>query len=270
MDTLVLERNDRTFLVSDAHVLRSLEQVSEVAPDYAAQVSDWEVDTASSNPFLKWISGKYAESGKPNENKQFWTAGDLAMGEYSIRWAPLNMIHKVRQPIGFYMATKKVFADAASDQAKDTPGDFHIEALSAMWSHVFPFESTLVDQADEAGKLFYSMECRGTHLICAGDEGCGKKFDYAKKGTHCEHLQERASIRHIVNPTFRGGALIVPPVNPGWSGAKATVQDGAALMEEAARYAEATEGAYNSLRADGTDMSAVEWEQLMATIISVS
>jgi len=32
MDTLVLERHDRTFLVSDAHVLKSLEEASELSP----------------------------------------------------------------------------------------------------------------------------------------------------------------------------------------------------------------------------------------------
>ena len=268
MDTLVLERNDRTYLVSDAHVVRTLEDMSEMAPEFAA-AQPWDVDTASANPYLKWITGRYVESGKPNQNKQFWTSGDLALGEYSIRWAPLNMVHKVRQPIGFFVATQKVFAEAEAEQAKEEEKDFHIEALSGMWSHVFPFESALIDTADSQGKLFYSMECVGTHLTCAGEEGCGKTFEYAKKGTHCEHLKERASIRHIVNPTFRGGAIIVPPVSPGWKGAEATVYE-AALMEEAARYAEASESAYNSLRSDGVDMSASEWEYLMATIMSVT
>jgi len=227
------------------------------------------VDTASANPYLKWITGRYVESGKPNQNKQFWTAGDLAMGEYSIRWAPLNMIHKVRQPIGFYVATKKVFAEEESEAAGEVEKDFHIEALSGMWSHIFPFESALIDQADSQGKLFYSMECIGSHITCAGDEGCGKTFEYAKKGTHCDHLKERASIRHLINPTFRGGAIIVPPVTPGWKGAEATVYENA-VMQEAAKYAEASESAYQSLLQDGVDMSTSEWEYLMATITSVA
>ena len=267
MDTLVLERNERTFLVSDAHVVKTLEEASEI-PELASE--GWSVDTAEANPYLKWITGRYVESGKANQNKQFWTAGDLALAEYSIRWAPLNMIHKVRQPIGFYKSTKKVFADEEADQALEAKAkDFQIEALSAMWSHIFPFESALIDQADAQGKLFYSMECVGTHITCAGDEGCGQTFEYAKRGTHCEHLTERASIRHIVNPTFRGGAIIVPPINPGWSGATATVHEDA-LMHEAAKYAEASEAAYESLLEDGTDMKASEWEHLMATILSVS
>lgn len=269
METLVLDREDRTFLVSDAHVVRSREDASELSPEFAAAQADWDVDAASANPYLKWITGRYVESGKPNENKQFWTAGDLEIAEYSIRWAPLNMIHKVRQPIGFYVSTRKVFDDAEADQAQATKQDFSIEALAGMWSHVFPFESTLIDQADSQGKLFYSMECIGTHLTCAGEQGCGQTFEYAKRGTHCKCLKERASIRHIVNPTFRGGAIIVPPVTPGWSGANAKVYE-SALMHEAAKYAEATESAYDSLREEGVDMSSNEWEHLMATIISIA
>jgi hypothetical protein len=100
-----------------------------------------------------------------------------------------------------------------------------IEALSGMWSHVFPFEAALVDQADDAGSLFYSMEVRGTHVHCAGPTGCDQQFPYMQVEDHCQHIRERSSIRHIVNPTFRGGALIIPPVKPGWASAHAQVYE---------------------------------------------
>lgn len=265
MDTLVLERGDKLLLLGDAEVVRTPEQFADVAPDYAAAMGEWALDSSSSNPYIKWISGRYVQSGEPNSNTQFWTAGDLSMAEYSIKFAPLNVNHKVRTPIGFFLETRKVFA--SDGEQAGTGKDFTIEALSGMWSHVFPFEAALVDKADEDQSLFYSMECIGTHLRCEGPNGCGEEFEYAAYESHCVHLRERASVRHIVNPTFRGGALIIPPVKPGWKDANATVYE-SALLAEAARYAEESEQAFEQAKQRGADLTASQWEAMMAAIIS--
>lgn len=275
MDTLVLERGSSNYLVNVARVVRS---EADVSSDLAETVADdsWQVDKA--NPFIQWIAGDFVEAENPNSNTQYWTAGDLELAEYSIKYAPLNMVHKFRQPIGFYAATKvvKLEKDAAAKLAKpkETAGTLKIQALSGLWTHIFPFEAAQVEAADDAGLLFYSMECRGTHLICGTDEakgltGCGQKFDYMQVDTHCEHLLERSSVRHIVNPTFRGGAIIVPPVRPGWKNAKASVLE-EAVMQEAAAFAEQNERAYNQLAADGVEISATAWEQLMAMAIQTA
>lgn len=273
MDTLVLERGQSNYLVNVARVVRTSGDISN---DLATSVQDnsWEIDKSS--PFIQWIAGDFVEAENPNSNTQFWSAGDLELAEYSIRYAPLNMVHKFRQPIGFYAATKVVKLDkkdAAVKLAKveEVEGSLKIQALSGLWSHIFPFEAAQVEAADDAGLLFYSMECRGTHLVCGTDEakglkGCGQKFDYMQVDTHCEHLLERSSVRHIVSPTFRGGAIIVPPVRPGWKNAHASVLE-EAVMQEAAAYAEQNEKAYNQLTADGVDISATAWEQLMAMAI---
>ena len=262
METITLERNGRVFFTNVAKLVRSQDDVpTELANEWA---------TGEANPFIKWISGNFVESDNPNQNKQFWTAGDLEIAEYTIKGAPLNMVHKVRQPVGFFQDTHRTITPTESDEdeAKEV-APFRIQALAGMWTHIFPFESALVDAADERGLLYYSMECRGTHLTCAGDQGCGETFEYMKPTTHCEHLKERASIRHIVNPTFRGGALIVPPVRPGWTGADATVFKDA-VVEQACRFAEQTEDIYASAKADGADLTPSAWESLMAQIVSLS
>lgn len=265
MDTLVTERNGRIFLTASARVVHGADEVTE---DYAAAIDDWEV--GKSSPFVKWVAGSYVESDNPNSNGQFWTSDDLAFGEYSIKYAPLNMLHKVTRPIGFYLATKKVFHDEKQNEsAKAKAGPFKIDALSGMWSHIFPFESALVDQANEKGSLFYSMECRSEKIACAGQAGCGQTFNYNDVASHCIHIKERASVRHLVNPTFRGGALIIPPVKPGWKEASASVAADA-VMEEAARYAEETERHYTSAKAAGADLSPGDWESLMASIIQLT
>lgn len=302
MQTLVLDHGDSSYIINAAHIARSS---GDVSADLAASVmSDWEID--KSNPFVTWIAGNFVEGDKANSNKQFWTAGDLELAEYSIKYAPLNMVHKFRAPVGFYAATKNVKlerpaltvvddsklniavsgggggggflggstvtlnpskittinADTAAAQAS-----MKIEALAGLWSHLFPFETAQVQLADEQGLLFFSMECRGTHLTCAGEDGCGATFEYSAADTHCEHLQQRTSIRHIVNPTFRGGALIVPPTNPGWKEAKATVVT-ESVMSEAAVFAEQNEAAYRALEADGVTMTAAGWEQLMSLVVA--
>lgn len=264
METLVTERNGRIILTSMAQVIHGADEVSE---DYAAAIDDWEV--GKSSPFVKWIAGSYVESDNPNSNGQFWTAKDLEFGEYSIKYAPLNMLHKVTRPVGFYLATKKTFYQEEQTAAKKDKSPFKIDALSGMWSHIFPFESALVDQAHEKGMLFYSMECRSEKIACAGESGCGDTFDYNDVASHCIHLKERASIRHLMNPTFRGGALIIPPIKPGWKEANAQVAMDA-VKEEAAKYAEETERVYASAKAEGSELTPGDWEGLMTTIMQLT
>jgi hypothetical protein len=69
-----------------------------------------------------------------------------------------------------------------------------------------------------------------------------------------------------VSPTFRGGALIVPPVRPGWKNASASIVSDA-VMQEAAAFAAQNEDQYNVLNAAGADLSASAWEQMMAMVI---
>lgn len=258
MQTLVLEKNNRIFLTAPARIARTQ---ADVAQEFASQ-TDWSLDERSSNPFIKWIAGDFVEADNPNQNTQFWTANDLALGEYSIKYAPLNMLHKQRVPVGFFLATNTVKLDQAA------AGTAKIQALSGMWTHIFPFESAVIDQANDQGALFYSMECRGTHVHCAGPDGCDESFDYMAPDGHCDHLKERSSIRHIVNPTFRGGAIIVPPTQPGWSRARATVLLEESLREEASMYAEQTELAFNEAQSEGRNITAHAWESLMTLLLA--
>lgn len=267
METIVLETGKGLYFTGQAALAKSEQDVS---AEFSAATGGWQIEDA--NPYIQWITGDFVEADNANTNKQFWTKGDLELADYSIRYAPLNMVHKFRNPVGFYAATRTIDLVREDDEAKDDEepqGSMKIEALSGLWSHIFPFESALVEQADEKGLLFYSMECRGTHLTCAGDAGCGETFEYMKTDDHCEHLKDRASIRHIVNPTFRGGALIVPPVKPGWGKAKASIYS-EAVVEQAKKFAEQNEQQYTALNADGAGITASAWEMLMSQVMTVS
>jgi hypothetical protein len=266
METMIFDKGHSTYLVNTARVVK---KQTDVSSDLAAAVADWKIE--DSNPFIQWIAGDFAESDNPNENTQYWTAGDLEMAEYSIRYSPLNMVHKFKQPIGFYAATRPVKLERDTAAAGKA---MKIQALSGLWTHIFPFEAAQAEAADAEGLLFYSMECRGTHLTCGTDEskgleGCGETFEYMAIDTHCQHLLERSSVRHIVSPTFRGGALIVPPVKPGWKHASASLVT-ESVMAEAAMFAEQNEAQYNALVADGTGLTTSAWEQLMAQLVTAS
>lgn len=356
MSAMTLERAGSLWLIGNARKITAEDQV-----DRADSFGDWEIE--KSNPMLMWIAGNFVEADKPNSNKQFWHKDELALSEYTIKYAPLNMVHKTKQPVGFYLATKTVdlttgdessawemptddevaeakqtdwgktpsganapykivkkgekfavvnnagdtkasfdtraqalayqralYANvkgagkradkvtwtgkskdrvAKASEDDDEAGTMKIQTLAGMWSHVFPFEAQLVEQADEANSLYFSMECRGTHLHCAGPDGCDGVFDYMAAEDHCDHIKERSSIRHIVNPTFRGGALILPPVRPGWSGANASVyQD--AVLQEAAFMAEQHEKQYELAKDDNPEMTPAVWERLMAGIVALA
>ena len=275
METMIFDKGHSTYLINSARILSKTDDVA----DIAAQTSDSSWTIEDSNPMLQWIAGDFVEADNANSNTQFWTAGDLEIAEYTIRYAPLNMVHKFRQPIGFFAATKnvKLERDAAAkllDKPEEKSGSMKIQTLAGLWTHIFPFEAAQVEAANEEGLLFFSMECRGSHLTCGTDEsknliGCGKTFEYMQVDSHCEHLLERSSVRHIVNPIFRGGAVIVPPVRPGWKNAKAEVLS-EAVMQEAAAFAEQNEQQYNVLNSEGKGLSTSAWEMVMAQVVAAA
>jgi hypothetical protein len=126
---------------------------------------------------------------------------------------------------------------------------------------VYPHEAAVVEMASQLGQLAYSMECVSEQVQCVGPHGCGESFPYNEfaAGKCCQHLKERSSIRRLVNPTFLGGAVIVPPTKPGWAEANAMVMRQAAAMAE---------DAYE--QAGRPDIPATVWEQLMAGVVSYS
>ena len=158
METMVFDKGHSTYLVNTARLVRKQEDMA----DLAAAVSDTSWTIEDSNPMIQWIAGDFVEGDNANSNGQFWTAGDLELAEYTIRYAPLNMVHKFRTPIGFYAATRTVKLDREEAKVLEVPaekaGSMKIQALSGLWTHIFPFEAAQAEAADDAGLLYYSME----------------------------------------------------------------------------------------------------------------
>jgi len=213
------------------------------------------------NPAIKWVLGKFVEADNANNNKQFWSLADLEMGQPTIQHAPMNMLHRPRNIVGAYVATDLLFPiDTATEQVMNP----YIEALAAFWAYYFPQELAMIEDADANGSLFFSMECVAKNMICEGEHGCKESFAYvgADSDTYCEHLRAHASIRHLSEPHFLGGALIIPPVRPGWS--NAVVKSLSQFVQE---HQEEAEAAYEMAREATPHLTPKEWEGFMGEIM---
>jgi hypothetical protein len=212
---------------------------------------------SKANPYFMWVQGRFVEAEKANSNGAFWSTGDLQFGEMGVRHGPLNWLHQSKKVIGTIADGRLIQPSLQQVASLERP---FIAATAAVWKWIYPDEARDVEQASDSGKLYYSMECVAEKIQCAGDTGCGQSFDYLPAVTDpqsvCSHIRERSSVRRMVNPSFLGGAVIVPPMTPGWKDASASV------VRQAASLAEQTHSANHH------DLTAAEWEGLMTQVVA--
>jgi hypothetical protein len=212
----------RVFINGPAHTM---------SPRLAAR---WE-HSAHANPNFLYIHGRYVEADTPNRNQAFWTSSDLELGQPTVANGPLNWLHNERHIVGTITDSELVVPQR---EAAGTVGT-HIAAVSTFWKFLYPAEAQIVEKASADSTLWYSMECTSEQVVCLdtpGRPGCGETFPYADVVTRpnmvCGHLRDKSSVRRYLEPTFYGGAIIVPPVQPGWANADATVLREAAALTE--------------------------------------
>lgn len=205
-ELLLLERNERMYMTARAEIV---EGPSELPTEVASSIRD---DTL--NPSFLWVAGRYVQANQTNLNGQTWTLDDLRYGERSIRYTPINVLHDSSRAVGVYAESKIVYREGADDIAL-LP---EIQALGVIWEANFPEVANMIRVAHAQNTLWYSMECVPEKKQCLS---CEKVFEYAVQET-CEHLSDPRAPRRLINPTFLGGALIFPPVKPGWPDADIT------------------------------------------------
>jgi hypothetical protein len=246
----------------------------------------WE-RAASANPYYQWIGGRFVEAERANRNGAFWSTADLQFGEMSVKNGPLNWLHEGRKVIGtiadhalvasvpaapvqqFASSTTNPLITMATGASTTTNSIFthpttaaerpFISAISTVWKWLYPEEAKVIEKSSDEKTLYYSMECVAREMQCMAGEsgGCGESFDYMTAMTApdkvCEHIAQRSSHRRMVDPYFLGGAVIVPPVRPGWGEANAEVlRQAAALAEQVAP----------------ADAEASQWELLMGAVLA--
>lgn len=189
-------------------------------------------EIASKNQGFTYLRGRFVEADRPNGNGAMWTTDDLQLAEATVAGGPLNWLHDETKIIGTLLDGQMVKGDR--EAAGQGVGN-HIASTAAVWRFLFPQETALIERAADQNQLWYSMECVSKQVLCTGDQGCEQTFPYADvmRQAACSHLRERSSIRRFVDPVFLGGAIIVPPVKPGWANADVEiVRQAAGLVEE--------------------------------------
>lgn len=219
-------------------------------------------EVASDNPLFLHVNGRFVGAEKANRNGALWTTEDLEVGRPTVKHGPLNWLHEEKHVIGTLIRDEMHVGDREAAAAGVTEPYIGVE--SVIWKWLYPQEAATVEMAAEQGKAWYSMECISERVHCT-DPSCQGDYGYfevlrASEGV-CDHVKLKQVARRFENPTFLGGAIIVPPVRPGWADANIEV------MREAASLAE---GSWEAAGLKDSQMDATEWELLMAQIVRFS
>lgn len=232
----------------------------------ADQAAQW-AGKATTHPAFAWVQGRYVGGEAANRNGAYWSTADLEVGAPTVKHGPFNWLHQSTKVVGAIVDTALVGPPPVSLQGltaavMERP---YIAALSVAWKWVHPQEVAVLQMASDMGELYYSMECIAEQVQCLADvqgpggQGCGESFEYLTAMTQpakvCEHIRAKSSVRRLINPTFLGGAAVVPPAKPGWGDANAVV------MQKATTMAEKTSHVAHTL--DDT-----RWEMLMASVLA--
>lgn len=237
--------DDLTFLTEvDGHVLLTTSAATAVhsMSDYPVRELAAEYEKAAGNEALMHLTGRFVEAEKANVNGAFWTTADLDYGERTPVHAPVNYLHRTKHIIGAFTDSRLVRPPLRSVERAATERPF-LAVNAVVWREFFPYEARIVEMASDKQRLFWSMECQSKTIRCetAADgslTGCGAEYPFKQvmspgtAHTVCTHLRERSSQRHFVMPRFNAGAVIVPPINPGWRSAHATVTAEAEALAE--------------------------------------
>jgi hypothetical protein len=229
----------------------------------------WAQPHISRQPDLKWILGNFVQAETPNSNGHIVTTADLKDAMKTIPHKPLNINHQAGRRVGTYTAAEMVYptGESAADSVAEPP---IVEALAAFWHYYEPEIWPAVQMAHADGHLFFSMETVPKEITCKGKgdyAGCDATFEYAGRTspTYCDHLNEVASRKVLHRPQYTAGALIIPPVKPGWK--QANVKEISKLVEE---QAEQSERVYAEIAAETPHNDPRTVERIMAFLMNVA
>jgi hypothetical protein len=242
-----------------------------IPDDREVAAGHWAAPHIIPNPANAYVIGRYAESGRANNNRQLFALEGLQSGRQTLQHAPVNMNHSQRRVVGAFVASELVYPTRPEEEEQkeaamavpDEKLNPFMESLAVVWKHYFPDEYRAVAMAQAEGALYYSMETIPEKIGCAGDGGCGAQFSYEgpKSQNYCTHLNETSSDKLLINPHFIGGALIVPPVRPGWSNANIKAIDVKADADQ-------MESVYAQISEDFAHLGPVQWEHLMSEVLA--
>lgn len=229
----------------------------------------WAERYVRADPGIRWILGNYVEADRANSNGHIFPLADLVVDQHSLAGKSLNMMHRQHYIVGAYAGAQVLTPDGLSLQAEDietfqaSDTDEHpvMEALAGLWHTIYPEEFFNIRRAHNDGTLFLSHETRPHQVSCPT---CDVRADYAglDSDTYCTHMQGATGPKRLHGSVFGGGAIIIPPVQPGWK--RADVKTISKLIRESADEAEAV---YAQVAEQTPHLSPRQWEETMAALM---
>jgi hypothetical protein len=233
--------------------------------DGSGSLKAWTERHVRSDPDIRWLVGNYVEATKPNNNGHIFPLDELTAAQHTLAGKPLNMLHQEQHIGGSFAGAqlvdpwgKEMVASIdANDPAMANP---YVEAVAGVWHSRFPFEYHEIQQAHKEGTLFLSMEAIPQEVSCPT---CEVRADFGgfESAAYCAHMMGATGPKRLHNPCFAGGAVIIPPVRPGWD--RADVR----TIAEAYEHAEET---YMAVAQEAPDLNATQWEWLMAELVTAA
>lgn len=229
----------------------------------------WAEHHIRTDPDLRWVLGNYVEADNPNDNGHIFPRADLLAAQATLAGKPLNMMHREHYIVGCFAGAQlhttdgAIIASETDDEDQTAWGERpYVEALAGMWHNRFPEEFFQIRKAHSEGALFFSMEAVPETVSCPT---CNLDAPFAgiKSDTYCEHMNGATGPKRLHKPTFNGGAIIIPPVRPGWQ--RADVKEISKLMDPST-----AESVYAQAATEAPHLDPQVWEGLMAQLIKAA
>jgi hypothetical protein len=258
----------------------------------------WAEKYVRRDPDLSWILGNYVEADNSNDNGHIFPLAELTAAQATLFHKPLNMLHHARYCVGTFVGAELTTPPAAAGASLEfnpsmtsmvpyvvsSGGTTYtisgttnvttntpliagrnpiLEALAVFWKHNFPEEAQVIQKAHAEGSLYFSMETVPDEIECAAEQ-CKKRVKYAGRqhDSYCCHMNDVGGRKKLYKPHFNAGALIFPPVRPGWR--KAEINELSQLLHD---HADMAEKVYAGLEHDLPHLEASQWESMMSMIM---
>lgn len=231
----------------------------------------WAERHVRKDPDLRWIVGNYVEANNANSNGHIFPLDELVTAQHTIPGKPLNMLHREHYIVGYFAGACLLQPDGSEFQAAektDNPSGEgqhpFVEALAGLWHNRFPEEFFQIQTAHKEGSLFFSMEAIPEAVSCPT---CQHEAVFAglESDTYCAHMQGATGPKVLRRPVFSGGAIIIPPVRPGWN--RADIKTISKMYEEGRVDPEAV---LADIATELPHLAPREWETLMAQVITLA
>lgn len=217
---------------------------------------------------IRWLLTNFVEAENPNSNGHIVETAALKKAMKTIPNKPMNINHIPGRRVGVWTAAEMVYP-LGGEEAQESQYPI-VEALGAFWQYYEPEILPSIEMAHREGQLFSSMECVPDSITCKGKgeyAGCGETFAYDGRvsDSYCEHLNESCSRKTLHNPHYTAGALIIPPVRPGWK--NADVKEISMLLSE--QDDESLERLYGEVADLAPQVKPLDIEKIMTVLLSL-